>query len=72
MIMSIIFNGRSSCIETFCRLVNTIPVFYSFTVSKRNQNRPNLSIIFNEKIKNVVISEIKVQYPKFYSFCFHI
>ena len=25
-----------------CRLVNTIPVVYSFTVSKRNHNRPNL------------------------------
>ena len=29
--------------------LNTIPVFYSFTVSKRNQNIPNL-------IKNMVIA----------------
>ena len=38
------------------RLVNTIPVFCSLTVSKRNKNRPNLK--FLKILKKIVKSRI--------------
>ena len=42
--MQILFESTDEDVvhRNVCRLVNTIPAFYSFTVSKRNQNRPNL------------------------------